>query len=149
MADGGNGDWLPKPVRLVVWFYIGAVLLSALGLVLFNPGNVFGESEAIIVGWFQKYPGQSNALQILGTFIVTMGVMPYLFERRLNGSVPRAVRSTALAGAWVVMAGLAIQDIPESYLAPAVLGALSVSVVPVLILSAAWAWLKSRRKSGG
>ena len=147
MPDNGNGDWLPKPVRLVVWLYIGTVVLAALGLVLFNPGNVFGESEAVIVGWFQKYPGQSTALQIMGTFIVTMGVMPYLFERRLTGNVPRIVRGTALAGAWVVMAGLAIQDIPESYLAPAVLGALSASVVPVLTLSAAWAWLKSRRKS--
>ncbi len=53
------------------------------------------------------------------------------------------------------MAGLVIQDLPENYLALAVLGALLVYVAPIWIVAAAWprlkrvyAWLKSRRKSG-
>lgn len=155
MPADGNGDWLPKPALLGLWFYTGCIVLAMLYLALFNPGNTFGESQVIILGWLQKYPGQSTALQLLGTFVVTMGIMPYLLERRLIGSLPIVVRITALAGASVTMAGLVIQDIPDSYLAPIVLGALAVSVVPVWILAAAWprlkrvySWLKSRRKPG-
>lgn len=149
MPDDGNGDWLPKPVIIGLWAYTGLVILALLCLVLFNPAGALGESQAIILGWFQKYPGQSTALQLLGAFIVTMGIMPYLLERRISSSLPLIVRITALAGASVTMAGLVIQDIPENYLAMVLLGALMVFVAPVWILAATGAWLKSRRKSGG
>ena len=152
---GGNGDWLPKGVLIGLWFYTGGIVLTLLYLVLFNPGNVLGESQAIILGRIVKYPGQSTALQLLGTFVVTMGIMPYLLERRLSSALPRIVRITALSGASITMAGLVIQDLPENYLALAVLGALLVYVAPIWIVAAAWprlkrvyAWLKSRRKSG-
>lgn len=148
MPDNGNGDWLPKPVIIGLWSYTGLIILALLGLVLFNPDGALGESQAVILGWFQKYPGQSTALQLLGAFIVTMGIMPYLLERRLSSSLPLIVRITALAGASVTMAGLVIQDIPENYLAMALFGALMFYVAPVWILAATWAWLKSRRKSG-
>ena len=158
MFIGKNRNWLTKALRLGVWLYTGLVALAVLGLALFNPGNVFGESEIITLGWlrFPTYAGQSTALQLLGTFIASMGIMVSLIERRLTGNVPLALSIPAMVGALVVMAGLAIQDLPENYVAPAVLGALWVSVAPIWILAAAWAmlkrgyaWLKARRKSGG
>ena len=149
MPDNGNGDWLPKPVIIGLWSYTGLIILALLGLVLFNPDGALGESQAVILGWFQKYPGQSTALQLLGAFIVTMGIMPYLLEQRLSSSLPLIVRITALAGASVTMGGLVIHDIPENYLAMAILGALMVFVAPAWILAVTGAWLKSRRKPGG
>lgn len=134
--------------RFGLWLYTGVIVVAVLYMVLFNPGNAFGESEAIIAGGFQKYPGQSTTLQLLGTFIVALGVMSYLFERGLNGSALPAVQITAVTGAWVIIAGLAIQDIPDSHLAPAVLGVLVFYIAPVWIATEAWAWIKSRRKSG-
>lgn len=149
MPDDGNVDWFPKPALIGLWSYTGFIILALLYLVLFNPDSALGESQAIIFGWFRKYPGQSTALQLLGAFIVTIGIMPYLLERRLSRSLPHIVRITALAGASVTMTGLVIQDIPENYVAMVVLGALVFYVAPFWILAATWAWLKSRRKSGG
>ena len=153
--DRGNGDWLPKPLRLFLWISTSVVVLLLLGLVLFNPGNALGSDRIVTFGWFQTYPGQSSALQLLGTFIAAMGAMASLIERRLTGKVPLALSIPAIAGAGAVITGLAVQDIPDSYLASAVLGALWVSVAPIWILAAAWAvktwfseWLKSRRKPG-
>ena len=155
MPDNGNGDWLPKRVSIFLWVSTGIVVLLLLGMVLFNPGNALGGGQIITFGWFQTYPGQSTALQLLGTFIAAMGAMASLIERRLADKVPILLSIPAMAGAGVVIAGLAVQDIPDSYLASAVLGALLVYVAPVWIPAAAWAvikrgslWLKSRRKSG-
>ncbi len=59
MPDGGNGDWLPKGVLIGLWFYTGGIVLTLLYLVLFNPGNVLGESQAIILGADREVPGAS------------------------------------------------------------------------------------------
>ena len=158
MAAGGNGGQTPKLVRFWPWFYTIAIVVIVLSVVLFNPGNTFRDGQVIPLGWlrFQIYPGQSTALQLMGTFIAAIGVMASLIERRLTGKVPPALSIPAMVGALVVMIGLAIQDLPENYVAPAVLGALLVFIATIWLLAAAWAglkwfysWLKSRRKSGG
>ena len=156
MPDDGNGGRKPKLVRFWPWYYTIVIVLIVLYVVLVNPGDIFGDGQGVSLGWFQIYPGQSTALQLLGTFIAAVGIMASLIERRLTGKVPLALSIPAMAGAWVVMAGLAIQDIPESYVAPAVLGALLVFIATIWMLAAAWAglkwfysWLKSRRKPGG
>ena len=158
MPDDGNGDWLPKLVRFWPWFYTVAIVLMVLYWVLDNPGNAFGDGRNINLGWFrfQIYPGQSTALQLLGTFIAAMGVMASLVERRLTGYVPLALSIPAMFGAGVVMVGLVIQGISENYLILFVLGLLLVFLIPIWILVAAlaglkraYSWLRSRRKPGG
>ena len=139
--------------RFGLWFYTGVIVLILLYMVLVNPGGALGKSQTIT--WlgvsFSTYPGQSAILQFLGTFIVSMSVMPSLF----NSSIPRSVPITATVGSAVVMTGQVIQGIDEIPLVPAFLAVIVVYVVPVWILvagwawiSRAWAWLKSRRKSG-
>lgn len=133
--------------RFGLWLYTGVIVLILLYMVLFNPGGALGESQTITwLGFsFSTYPGQSALLQFLGTFIVSMSVMPSLF----NSAKPRFVPIVALVGSAVIMIGQAIQGIDEIPLVPAFLVAIVVYVVPVWILVAGWAWLKSRRESDG
>ena len=143
--------------RLGLWLYTGAVVLILLYMVLDNPGNAFGNGRNINLGWlqFQIYPGQATALQLFGTFIAAMGVMVSLVERRLTNYVPLVLSIPAMFGAVVVMVGLVIQGIAENYLILFVLGLLLVCLIPIWIMVAAlaglkraYAWLKSRIKSG-
>lgn len=166
MFTGKNRNRLIKVLRLGVWLYIGAVVLAALGLVLFNPGNVFGESEAVIAGVFPTYPGQSAALQILGTFIAAVGAVAHLLDIRFrgNGSVPLGVAIAAVIGPMLIISGQIIQGMKDNPLVLVVLGVMSVSVILIWILAAValavikwvypwlkrvYSWLKSRLKSGG
>ena len=135
--------------RFGLWIYTGTIVLAVLYIVLFNPGDTFGDVQTTTSGWLQTYPGQSAALQLLGTFIAAIGAMGSLVERRLTDKVPIFISIPGMAGAWVVMAGLAIQDVTESSVAPAVLGVLLFYIAPAWILSMAWAWLKSCCKPGG
>lgn len=138
---------MPAAVRFGLLFYTSVIVVAVLVIVLVNPGDALGESQTIAcLGFcFPTYPGQSALLQFLGTFIVALSVMPSLF----NSSIPRLVPITATVGSAVVMIGQVIQGINEISLAPAFLVVIVVYVVPVWILAATWAWLKSRRESGG
>lgn len=158
MPDNGNGDWLPKPVRIVGWLWIVVIVLMMLYLVLFNPGNTFGESELIpwLGFWFPIYPGQPAALQFLGTFIAAMGAMMHLTERRLTGFLRILALLLILFGALVMMAGQALQGIREQSSVPTILFVLLTYFVLIWFLVAAsvginrlYSWLKSRRQSGG
>lgn len=136
---------MPDAVRFGLWLYTGVIVVAVLVIVLFNPGGALGESQTITWLGFSTYPGQSALLQFLGTFIVSIGIMPSLF----NSSAPRFVPITATVGSAVVMMGQVIQGIDEISLVPAFLVVIVVYVVPAWILAATWAWLKSRRKSDG
>ena len=48
MPDKGNGDWLPKPLRLFLWISTSVVVLLLLGLALFNPGNALGGDRKFV-----------------------------------------------------------------------------------------------------
>ena len=145
-----------------LWLYTGTIVLILLCMVLFNPDDALGESQTITwLGFsFSTYPVQSALLQFLGTFIVSMSVMPPLFK----SSTPRSVTIIALVGSAVVMIGQAIESIEEASLlpdmapamVPAFLVVIGFYVVPVWIVVAGWArisrvcsWLKSRIKSSG
>lgn len=152
-----NGDSLPAWVRLLLWSYTLVIILSGLYLTLFNPGNLLGEGKNFDWGWFnfQTYPGQSNAVQFLGTFIAAMGVMLSLSERRLTGNVPRLLSVFAIAGASVVMTGQVLQSIEENPLLLVVIAVLLIYVAPIWILVGAWivakwaySWVKPRIRFG-
>ena len=156
MPDDGNGDWLPKPVRIWGWLSTVAIALLMLYLVVVNPGNTFGESEAILWQgvWLQIYPGQPAALQFLGTLIAAMSAMMHLTERRLTGFLWLLASILVLVGALVIMAGQVLQGIYEKSLVPGILFVLLTYFVLIWLTAAAWAvkirvssWLKSRRKS--
>lgn len=145
-----------------LWLYTGAFVLILLYMVLFNPDDSLGKSRTITWLGFplSTYPVQSALLQFLGTFIVSLNVMPSLF----NSSMPRCVPIITLVGSAVVMIGQAIESIEEASLlpdmapamVPAFLVVIGFYVVPVWIVVAGWArisrafsWLKSRIKSSG
>lgn len=97
MSADGNGGQKPKLANFMRWFYTVVIVVAGLGLVLFNPNNIvynpddaLEEAEVGSIGWFPTYPGQSAALQILGTFIAAVGaVAPLLDILRRTGSVTR------------------------------------------------------------
>ena len=140
--------------RFGLWLYTGAFVLILLYMVLFNPGGALGKSQTItwLVFSFSTYPGQSALLQFLGTFIVSMSVMPSLF----NSSIPRSVPITATVGSAVVMIGQAIESIEEASLlpdmapamVPAFLFVIGFYVAPVWIVVALWPALKRRFMRG-
>lgn len=144
MPANDNGSQLPALVRYGLWIYTVVIVLSVLYLVLSNPGNFLGEGNTYIL-WgfrFQTYPGQSTIVGFLGTFIVAMGVMVSLIERRLTGSVHPFVSIPAMAGAIVIMTGQVIQGIEEGSLILVVVGLLLALVVPFWIPVAVWVGTK-------
>ena len=173
MPDGGNGGQTPKLAHFMPWFYTVVIVVAGLCLVLFNPDNIvynpddaIEEAEVRTLGWFQIYPGQSIALQILGTFIAAMGALAHLLDIRLrgNGSVPLGVAIAAVIGPMLIIFGQIIQGIEDNPLVLVVLGGMWVSFILTWILATAalavikwvypwlkrvYSWLKSRIKSGG
>lgn len=173
MPAEGNGDQTHKPARFMPWFYTVVIVLAGLYLVLCNPENIvynpddaIEEAEVRTLGWFQTYPGQSIALQILGTFIAAMGALAHLLDIRLrgNGSVPIGVAIAAVIGPMLIIFGQIIQGIEDNPLVLVVLGGMWVSFILTWILATAaravikwvcpwlkrvYSWLKSRIKSGG
>lgn len=170
MPDDGNGDQKPKLANFLPWFYTVVIVLFGLYVVLSNPDNIVynpvEEAEVRASGWFQPYPGQSAALQILGTFIAAMGALAPLIDMRIRGtgSVPLGVLIAAVVGPTLVISGQVIQGMNDNPLVLVVLGVMSVSVMLTWVLAAAvsavkrwvcpwlkrvYLWLKSRLKSGG
>lgn len=158
MPVDDNGNWLPAGARFVLWFYTSAIVLLMLYLVFANPGNALGEGIThIVLGFrFQTYPGQSTIMGFLGTFIVAMGVMVSLIERRLTGAVHPYVAFPAMAGAVVIMASQVIQGIEEESLILNVVAPLLALVAPIwilvvagIVIKRAYSRIKSWIKPGG
>ena len=165
MSADGNGDRKPKLANFMRWFYTVIIVVAGLGLVLFNPNNIvynpddaLEEAEVGSIGWFPTYPGQSAALQILGTFIAAVGaVAPLLDILRRTGSVPVGVLAAAVIGPTLIIAGQVIQGMKDNPLVLVVLGVMSAFVILTWILAWVWdfaikwgwPWLKSRFKSSG
>ncbi len=129
--------------RFGLWLYTGTIVVIVLYIALFNPDDALGKSQTVTwLGFrFSTYPGQSAIVQFLGTFIVAMSIMPYLFERRLNGSTPRLVPITATVGSAVVMIGQVIEGIDEISLVPAFFVVILFYVLPVWIVVVGWGWM--------
>lgn len=116
MATDNNGDRLTKALRFWPWYYTIVIGMIGLYVVLFNPDNIvynpddaLEESEVGSLGWFPTYPGQSAALQILGTFIAALGgVAPLIDILRRTGSVPLGVLTAAVVGPTLIIAGQVI-----------------------------------------
>ena len=178
MPDDGNCDQKSKLANFLPWFYTVVIVLFGLYVVLSNPDNIvynpdnpipdntIEEAEARQIGGFQTYPGQSAALQILGTFIAAMGALAPLIDMRIRGtsSVPLGVLIAAVVGPTLVISGQVIQGMNDNPLVLVVIGVMSVSVMLTWVLAAAvgavkrwvwpwlkrvYLWLKSRLKSGG
>ena len=169
-ADGGRK---PKLANFMRWFYTVIIVVAGLCLVLFNPDNIvynpddaLEEAEVGSIGWFPTYPGQSAALQILGTFIAAVGAVVPLLDTRIRGavSIPLGVLIAAVIGPTLIIAGQVIQGMKDNPLVLVVLVAMSAFVILTWIL--AWvgdfaikwvwpwlkriySWLKSRFKSSG
>lgn len=172
MPADGNSDQEPKLPNFLPWFYTVVIVLFGLYLVVanpddivYNPGNINEETEVRTEGIW-TYPGQSAALQILGTFIAAMGALAPLIDMRIRGtgSVPLGVLVAAVIGPTLVIAGQVIQGMNDNPLVLVVLGVMWVSVILIWILAAAvgavkrwiwpwlkrvYLWLKSRLLSGG
>ena len=173
MSDDGNGGQKPKPANFMRWFYTVVIVVAGLCLVLFNPDNiVYNPDDALeevdvgSLGWFPTYPGQSAALQILGTFIAAVGAVVPLLDTRIRGivSIPLGVLIAAVIGPILIIAGQVIQGMKDNPLVLVVVVAMSAFVILIWILAAAvdavrkwgfpwlqrvYSWLKSRFKSGG
>ena len=146
MPADGNGDQKPKLANFWPWFYTVIIVLFGLYVVLSNPDNIVynpddapDEAEVSTFGWFQSYPGQSAALQILGTFIAAVGVVAHLLDMRIRGtgSVPLGVSIAAVVGPTLIIGGQVIQGMKDNPLVLVVLGVMSVSVILTWILAAA------------
>ena len=173
MPDDGNGDQSPKLVHFLPWFYTIVIGLIGLYVVLFNPNNIvynqddeIGEAQVRTFGRFQTYPGQSAALQIMGTFIAAVGAVAHLLDIRIRrtGSIPTGVLIAAVIGPMLVVTGQVIQGLADNPLALVVLGVMCGCATLIWILAGAvgaaikwvypwlkrvYSWLKSRLKSGG
>ena len=165
MPDDGNGNdnQTPNQLRVWGWGWAIAVALIMLVLVVANPGEAFGERE--ITTWlgfqFPTYPGQSAALQLLGTLIAAIGTMMHLTERRRAGSFHIPALILVLVGALVIMAGQALQGIREGFSVPVILVVLLTYFALIGLLVTAligisqlypkinrlYSWLKSHLKS--
>lgn len=174
MPADGNSDQEPKLPNFLPWFYTVVIVLFGLYVVLSNPDNIvynpdpdnaIEETEVRTFGRL-TYPGQSAALQILGTFIAAMGALVHLLDMRIRGtgSVPLGVSIAAVVGPTLVIGGQVIQGMNDNPLVLVVLGVMWVSVILIWVLAAAvgavkrwvwpwlkrvYLWLKSRLKSGG
>lgn len=172
MAGDNNGSRLSEAVRFWRWFYTIVIGLLGLYVVLVNPDNIVynpdsapEEAQVRTFGGFQAYPGQSAALQIVGTFIAAVGAAAPLIDIRIQrpGSVPLGVLIAAVIGPSLVIAGQVIQGIEDNPLVLVVLGVMSIFVILTWILATAvgatikwvwpwlkrvYSWLKSRLKSG-
>lgn len=172
MPDDGKGSQKPKLASFMPWFYTVVIVLGGLYLVLwnpenivYNPDNVPEEAAARTLGWFPTYPGQSAALQIVGTFIAAVGAVAHLLDMRIRGnvSIPLGVLTAAVIGPILIIVGQVIQGVKDNPLVLVVLVVMSAFVILTWIL--AWVggvvikwvypWLKrvysrlkSRLKSG-
>lgn len=165
-GQGGNlipvdekGSNLPTPLRIVAWILTVVFVLAVVCYVLINPNDEIGVGEPFgALGRFelQTYPGQSDVLQFLGTFIGAMGVIMTLIERRATGYVPLLISIPAFAGLMVVMIGQVVQITEhENPLLLTVIGALLIYVAVIWlaviggsVAKRAYAWLKSCIESG-
>ena len=99
--------------NIIGWGYTVAIILVVLWLILYNPGNTFGESDTFEVGVFaiQTYSGQLTALQFTGTFIVVIGIVTTIDLRRF----PDTAKVTGIAGALVIMFSQVMQIGQENF----------------------------------
>ncbi len=141
---GQGGNLIPvdekgsnlTPLHIFAWLFTAVIVLSVVYYVLVDPYNDLGEGKPLgALGRFglQTYPGQSDALQFLGTFIGAMGVIMTLIERRATGYVPRLISIPAFAGLLVVMLGQMIPliDHDNSFL-------LAVVGIPLIYVALIW-----------
>lgn len=149
-----GGIRMPDAGRIGRWAYIGVIIALSIYLILYNPGNLFGESEPFGEGVFafQTYKGQLTALQFTGTFIVVLGLLTTMSIRRF----PDVTKATGLAGASVVMLSQVIQIIQENTLLLVILPLLAIYIGLFWLIK--WGWnglkwvysrIKPRRNSQG
>lgn len=108
-----GGIRLPDAGRIWGWAYIGVIIALSIYLILYNPGNLFGESKPFGEGVFafQTYKGQLTALQFTGTFIVVIGIVTTIDLRRF----PDTAKVTGIAGALVIMFSQVMQISQENF----------------------------------
>ena len=173
MPDDGIGGRPSELANFMPWFYTIVIGLIGLYVVLCNPNNIVynpddapEESQVRTFGRFQTYPGQSAALQILGTFIAAVGAVAHLLDIRIRrtGSIPTGVLIAAVIGPILIIVGQLIQGLADNPLALVVLGVMCGFATLVWILAGVrfvlikwvypclkrvYSWLKSRLKSSG
>lgn len=140
--------------RIGRWAYIGVIIALSIYLILYNPGNLFGESKPFGQGVFalQTYQGQLTALQFTGTFIVFIGIVTTMSIRQF----PDVTKVTGFAGALVIMLSQVMQIIQENFLLLAIVAVLVIYIGLFWLIR--WGWnglkrvcsrIKSRRNSQG
>ena len=149
-----GGIRMPDAGRIGRWAYIGVIIALSIYLILYNPGNLFGESEPFGEGVFafQTYKGQLTALQFTGTFIVFIGIVTTMSIRQF----PDVTKVTGFAGALVVMLSQVIQIIQENFLLTAIIAVLVIYIGLFWLIRQGWdgmkrvyARIKARRNSQG
>lgn len=149
-----GGIRMPDAGRIWGWAYIAFIIALSIYLILYNPGNLFGESKPFSEGVFalQTYKGQLTALQFTGTFIVVIGIVTTMSIRQF----PDVTKVTGLAGASVVMLSQVMQIIQENFLLLAIVAVLVIYISLFWLIGWGWNGLrriysrtKSRRNSQG
>ena len=147
---GQGGNLIPvddkgsnlTPLHIFAWILTAVIILGVVYYVLIDPYNDLGAVEPLgALGRFglQTYPGQSEAVQFLGTFIGAMGVIMTLIERRATGYVPLIISIPAFAGLVVVMLGQMIPLIKhENSFLLAVIGILLTYVALIWLVVFGW-----------